>query len=63
MDCNFMKPGEDTKLVGKGIKNKWRWSWIEEVGKYEKPFGSWCQKNVSALCAQGEYYMELAGKK
>uniref|UniRef100_A0A3B4TWZ0 PDZ domain-containing protein n=1 Tax=Seriola dumerili TaxID=41447 RepID=A0A3B4TWZ0_SERDU len=44
-ECNFMKPGEDTKLVDKGIKNKWRWSWIEEAGRDGKPFGSWSQKH------------------
>ena len=31
-------------LVDKGLKNKWRWAWIEEVGKDGKPFGSWCKK-------------------
>ena len=31
MDRKFMKPGEDTKDVNKGIKNKWSWAWIEVV--------------------------------
>ncbi len=63
-----MKPGEDTKLVDKGIKNKWRWSWIEEVGRDEKLFGSWCQKLrqpgacFCTLCARKILY-GTSGKK
>ena len=57
-----MKPGEDTKLVDEGMKNKWHWSWIEEVGRDENPFGnSGNHEHASVLCAQGEYYMELVG--
>ena len=64
-----MKPGEDTKLVAKGLKNKWHWSWIEEVGiETKSPLeagvkNSGNQEHASALCAQGEYYMEPAGKQ
>lgn len=36
-----MKSGEDTLLIDKGLKNKWRWAWVEEIGKDGKPFGSW----------------------
>ena len=39
-----MNPGEDALLVDKGLKNKWRWAWVEEKGKDSKPFGSWCKK-------------------
>ena len=41
MESKFMNPGEDALLVDKGLKNKWRWPWIEEIGKDSKPFGSW----------------------
>ena len=40
MESKFMNPGEDALLVDKGLKNKWRWAWIEEIGKDSKPFGS-----------------------
>ena len=68
MECNFMKPGEDIKLVDKGIKNKWRWSWIEEAGRDGKPFGSWSQKLrqpgacFCTLCARKILY-GTSGKK
>ena len=39
-----MKPGEDVLLIDKGLTNKWRWAWIEEIGKDSKPFGSSCKK-------------------
>lgn len=37
MDHKFMKPGEDTKEIDKGIKNKWRWAWINEIGSDGNP--------------------------
>ena len=33
MESKFMNPGEDALLVDEGLKNKWRWAWIEEIGK------------------------------
>src|SRR4029434_5277089 len=46
MESKFMNPGADALLVDKGLKNKWRWAWIEEIGKDSKTFGSWCNYEV-----------------
>ncbi|CAM4567789.1 unnamed protein product [Leuciscus chuanchicus] len=29
MERKFMKPGDDVLPIDKGLKNKWRWAWIE----------------------------------
>lgn len=39
-----MKPGEDTTLVERGVKNRWRWARIKENGGDGKPLGTWCHK-------------------
>ena len=62
-----MKPGEDI-IIDHGLKNKWRWAWIEVRGGDGKPFGSWCQKLrepgiVSVCCAQRSWCVQLAAKK
>src|SRR4029434_9442581 len=44
MESKFMNRGGADLLVDKRLKNKWRWAWIEEIGKDSKPFGSWCMK-------------------
>ena len=48
-----MKPGEDALLNDKGLTNKWRWAWIEEIGKDDKSFGSLCKRlrAAGAFCA------------
>lgn len=57
--ATFMKPGEDVKHIDKGIKNKWRWAWLEDLGVDGKPFSSWCQK----LPQPGVCYCTLCRKK
>ena len=59
MESKFMNPGEDALLVDKGLKNKWRWAWIEEIGKDSKPFGSWCKK----LREAGACFCTLCSRK
>ena len=39
LSVKFMKPGDDVLPIDKGLKNKWRWAWIEESTDGE-PFGS-----------------------
>lgn len=49
MESKFMKPREDV-TIDKGLKNKWHWAWIEEIGRDGKPFGSWCKKLGACFC-------------
>ena len=63
-----MNPGEDALLVDKGLKKKWRWAWVEEIGKDSKHFGSSCKKLRESgacfyTCARESYVMQLAVKK
>ena len=51
MESKFMKPGEDALLIDNGLTNKWRWAWIEEMGKDGKLFGSLCKKLKAAACS------------
>lgn len=44
MFARLLKPGEDTAIIERGVKNKWCWAWIEESGADGKPFGTWCHK-------------------
>ncbi|KAL1250518.1 hypothetical protein QQF64_018314 [Cirrhinus molitorella] len=55
----FMKPGEDIKDIDNGIKNKWSWAWIEDVGSNGKLFGNWCQK----LRQPGACYCTVCARK
>ncbi|XP_063053060.1 uncharacterized protein LOC134447504 isoform X2 [Engraulis encrasicolus] len=57
--AHFMKPGEDTSIVDKGLKNKWRWAWLDEIGLDGKPFSSWCKK----LREPGVLFCTLCHKK
>lgn len=40
----YIRPGEDTLRWEVGVKNKWCWDWIEEVGADGQPHGTWCHK-------------------
>ena len=34
MDASrFLKPGEETANLERGVKNRWHWGWIEELGE------------------------------
>ena len=44
MDARYIEKGVETSRWEVGVKNKWRWGWIEETGTDGKPHGSWCQK-------------------
>ena len=67
MESKF-KPGEDALLIDNGLTNKWRWAWIEEMGKDCKPFGSSCKKLRAAdacsctLCSRKLIYATSVGE-
>lgn len=44
MNARYIEKGGETSRWEVGVKNKWRWGWIEETGADGKPQGSWCQK-------------------
>lgn len=55
----FLSPGTETRLLEKGIKNKWRWAWLEERGQDGKPLSSWCHK----LAVPGACFCVVCHKK
>ena len=55
----FINSGEDVTTLDKGLKNKWRWAWLEETGRDGKPFSSWCKK----LGEAGACFCTLCSRK
>lgn len=38
-----IKTDEEVLQINNGLKNKWGWAWIEEVGTDGKSYDSWCK--------------------
>lgn len=36
--------------VYRGMRNKWRWAWIKEVGKVESPLGAAAKSSSNPVC-------------
>ena len=60
MDASrFLKPGEETANLERGVENRWHWGWIEELGEDGKPLGRWCHK----LRDSGACFCTACGRK
>ena len=40
----FVKEGEDISALEATVKNKWKWSWLEEINEDKQPLKLWCKK-------------------
>ncbi|XP_060583200.1 uncharacterized protein LOC132739501 isoform X2 [Ruditapes philippinarum] len=54
----FLEKKSDTKLLEKGLKNKWRWEWQEERDVQGLKFGEWLRK----IEVPGMAFCDVCGK-
>lgn len=51
MASNFLVDNDDTSALEANVKNKWRWSWLQEYNKNGVQHSTWCKKiNVPGKC-------------
>ncbi|KAH3749420.1 hypothetical protein DPMN_183918 [Dreissena polymorpha] len=54
----YLPPGYNTKELESGVKNKWRWEWLNERGSLGEKWGDWLKKPNTP----GSAYCEICFK-
>ena len=54
----FLENNSSVSTVDKGVRNSWKWHWLDDVCEKGKSFGSWCKK----LDVPGKCYCTVCAK-